>query len=201
MSEVEELEKLIEAALFMAPRPLTIFELLKITNSDLQSVKSAIKNLQNQYEQRGSWIEIVRLDKTYLMRLKPQYSDKISQFAQETELSKRALRVLAIVANHDGILQSKIVKTLGPSTYEGVAELEEKKYLVTEKKGHSKILRLSQKFKTYFGEIPVGEMRRGTREITEESPAQIKQQEKEQEKQTEQSQQPKQPEQPEQPQQ
>jgi len=153
---MEELEKLIEAALFMTAKPLTMYELIKATNSDWNSIKTAIANLQNEYIQRGSWIEIVGIGKTYVMRTKPQFADKIAPFTQETELSKKALKVLAIVANNDGIVQSRVARSVGPSAYDGVKELEEKGFLNTERKGHSKILHLSQKFKTYFGEMAVG---------------------------------------------
>jgi segregation and condensation protein B len=155
---MNELEKLIEAALFMTAKPLTVYDLIKATKAEFKDIKSAIKNLQNEYIQRDSWIEIVSTGKTYFMRLKPQYADRISSFVQETELSKKALRVLAIVANNDGILQSKVVRSIGPTAYDGVKELEEKGFIKSEKKGHSKILHLSQKFKTYFGEIAVGDI-------------------------------------------
>jgi segregation and condensation protein B len=157
---MEDLEKLIEAALFMTTKPLTIHDLMKATNSDWNSIKAAIANLQNEYVQRGSWIEVVGSGKTYLMRLKPQYADKIAPFTQEIELSKRALKVLSIVANNDGIVQSKIAKSIGPSTYGGVKELIDKGFLNAERRGHSKILKLSQKFRTYFGELAVGKISR-----------------------------------------
>ncbi len=153
---MEEVEKTIEALLFMSGRPVTIYDLLKATNADLKTIKIAIKNIQTEYEQRGSWLEIVHTDKNYLLRLKPEQTDKISSFVQETELSKRALRVLAVIAQRDGILQSKVVRMIGTTVYEGVQELTEKGYLIIDVKGHSKVLRLSQKFKQYFGEMPVG---------------------------------------------
>jgi len=155
---MEEVEKLIESMLFMSGKPVSIYDILKITDADLRTVKSAIKNLQTEYEARGSWIEIANSGKMYMMRMKPDRVDNISDFVQETELSKRALRVLSVVAQHDGVLQSKVVKTLGTTVYEGVQELAEKGYLLTEMKGNSKVLKLSHKFKEYFGEIPTGSM-------------------------------------------
>ena len=153
---MEEVEKVTEALLFMSGRPVSIYDLLKATGSDLRTIKSAIKNIQSEYGQRGSWLEIVHTDNSYLLRLKPEQTDKVSNFVQETELSKRALRVLAVIAQKDGILQSKVVRMLGTTVYDGVQELTEKGYLVVDVKGHSKALRLSHKFKQYFGEIPVG---------------------------------------------
>lgn len=151
-----DLEQKIEAALFMSSKTMSIQELQKVTGADVDSIRSAVKNLQNSYTQRGSWIEIVRVDKSFLMRLKPERTDTISSFVQETELSKRALRVLAMVAQHDGLLQSRVAKVLGGVVYEAVPELVQKGYLHTEIKGHSKVLKLTQKFRNYFGEIPIG---------------------------------------------
>lgn len=151
------LEQLVEAALFMSSRAMSLHDLMKVTGADSPSIRDAVKRLQESYSQRGSWIEVVRVDKSYLMRLKPDRTDSVSSFIQETELSKRALRVLAVVAQHDGVLQSRVVKMLGPIVYEAVPELTQKGYLHTEIKGHSKVLRLTQKFRNYFGEIPIGE--------------------------------------------
>ncbi|MEM2974091.1 MAG: SMC-Scp complex subunit ScpB [Candidatus Micrarchaeia archaeon] len=148
---IEEIEHIIEAALFMSARPLSIFDLLKLTSATLKEVKTAIQNLQRKYAANGSWIEIVKDGKSYLMRLQPSKVGKVESITQETELSKRALRVLAVVAQNDGILQSKVSKKLGSTTYDGVKELVEKGYVIAEQKGHSKILRVSNKFKTYFG--------------------------------------------------
>jgi len=154
--EQKDLEQKIEAVLFMSSRSMSIHDIEKVTGADAASIKLAIKNLQDAYSQRGSWIEFVRVEKSFLMRLKPERTDTVSSFVQETELSKRALRVLAIVAQRDGILQSRISRMLGAIVYDAVPELVQKGYIHTEIKGHSKVLKLTQKFRNYFGEIPVG---------------------------------------------
>ena len=148
---IEEIERLIEAALFMSARPLSIFDLLKLTGAAVKEIRVAVQNLQKEYSARSSWIEILREGKSYLMRLQPSKVEKVESITQETELSKRALRVLAVVAQNEGVVQSKVFRKLGSTTYEGVKELVEKGYLQTEQKGHSKILHVSNKFKTYFG--------------------------------------------------
>ena len=165
---MEEVEKLIESILFMSGKPVSVYDLLKVTDADLRTVKTAVKNLQNEYESRGSWLEVAHSGKVYMMRMKPEHVDKISDFVQETELSKRALRVLSVVAQHDGVLQSKVVKTLGSTVYEGVQELVDKDYLLSVVKGNSKVLKLSHKFKEYFGEIPLGSLP-AKREASEEA--------------------------------
>ena len=148
---MEEIERLIESALFVSGRALSIFDLLKLTGASLKEVKTAVQNLQNEYSARGTWIEITKDGKSYLMRLQPSKVERVESITQETELSKRALRVLAVVAQNEGVFQSKVFRKLGSTTYDGVKELVEKGYLITEQKGHSKILHVSNKFKTYFG--------------------------------------------------
>jgi len=154
-SNVANLEQKVEAILFMAGKSVTIMDIQKITGADLISLKQAISNLQHWYSSRKSWLEIIKVDKSYLMRLKPEFTDIVTPIVQETELSKRSLRVLAVIAKNNGVLQSKVVKMLGPSVYDAVKELTQKGYITTEVKGHSKILKLTKKFTTYFGEIPV----------------------------------------------
>jgi segregation and condensation protein B len=154
-SNVANLEQKVEAILFMAGKSVSITDIQKITGADLISLKQAISNLQHWYSSRKSWLEIIKVDKSYLMRLKPEYTDIVTPIVQETELSKRSLRVLAVIAKNNGVLQSKVVKMLGPSVYDAVKELKQKGYITTEVKGHSKILKLTKKFTTYFGEIPV----------------------------------------------
>jgi segregation and condensation protein B len=144
-------ESLIEALLFMAAKPVSISELIKATSLNLQEIKKIIDFLNEEYRKRNSWIEIVRVGKSYFMRVNPKYNENISEFVQEVELSKRALRVLALVVNNGEILQSKVVKILGP-VYDAIKELEEKKYIISEKKGHTKLLKLSERCKFYLEE-------------------------------------------------
>lgn len=152
-----ELAALLEAALFITARPLTIHELKKISTKagifSLTEIKNAIETLQRKYTEEGSWIEIAEVDGRFLMRIAPQYVDSVAELAQAAELSKPALRVLAIVAKNDGVTQARCVRTIGNSTYEGVKELVEKGFLHAKRAGRTKELWLTKKFKLYFGEI------------------------------------------------
>jgi len=144
-------KSLIEALLFMTAKPVSINELIKATSLNSYEIKNIINSLNEEYKKRDSWIEIVNIGRSYFMRVNPKYNEIISNFVQELELSKKALRVLALVVNNKEILQSKVVKILGP-VYDAVKELEEKKYIISEKKGHTKLLKLSERCKFYLEE-------------------------------------------------
>jgi segregation and condensation protein B len=61
------------------------------------------------------------------------------------------LRVLAIIAYHQPIKQSDIVKVIGNRTYEYVKELEERGLIKVEKKSRTKTLSTTPHFEDYFG--------------------------------------------------
>ena len=84
------------------------------------------------------------------MRIKSDYLGRVKQFAQEVEISKSALRTLAFISKHDGILKSDLVKKIGPIVYSDVKELKDSAFIKTQKHGRTSKLTLTDKFKKYF---------------------------------------------------
>jgi|SRR5271157_4134829 len=141
----------IEAALFMSTSPMTVRSLSKISGlNSWKLVQDRLKELQQEYEQRRSAIVISFEDGGYIMRLKPEYEAKVSGLAKEAELSRGALKTLAVIAKNDIMPQSKLAKMIGSSVYDHVKELIENDFITAEKKGRTKLLRTTKKFKDYF---------------------------------------------------
>lgn len=150
-AETLEAKSTIEAALFMSTSPMTVRTLSKISGlNSWKLVQDRLKELQQEYEQRGSAIVISFEDGGYLMRLKPEYERKVSGLAKEAELSRGALKTLAVIAKNDGMPQSKLAKMIGSSVYDHVKELIESDFITSEKKGRTKLLKTTKKFKEYF---------------------------------------------------
>jgi len=149
--EMLEAKSISEAALFMSTSPMTVRTLSIISGlNSWKLVQDKLKELQNEYEQRGSAIVISFEDGGYIMRLKPEYERKVSGLAKEAELSRGAIKTLAVIAKNDGMAQSKLVKMIGSSIYDHVKELVEKDFITAEKKGRTKMLKTTKKFKEYF---------------------------------------------------
>lgn len=149
--ETLDAKSVIEAALFMSTSPMTVRTLSKISGlNSWKLVQEKLKELQQEYEQRGSAIVISFEDGGYIMRLKPEYERKVSGLAKEAELSRGAIKTLAVIAKNDGMPQSKLVKMIGSSVYDHVKELVETQFITAEKKGRTKLLRTTKKFKEYF---------------------------------------------------
>lgn len=149
--EALDAKSTIEAALFMSTSPMTVRTLSKISGlNSWKLVQEKLKELQQEYEARGSAIVISFEEGGYIMRLKPEYERKVSTLAKEAELSRGAIKTLAVIAKNDGMNQSKLVKMIGSSTYDHVKELVESQFITAEKKGRTKVLRTTKKFKEYF---------------------------------------------------
>ncbi len=146
-------KRIIEAALFMSSKALTVQDLAKIAGiGAVGFVKEQMEGLRREYEERGSAIRIYEEPEGYMMRLLPEYELVVGQLAKEADIGKAALKVLAVISKNEGIEQSKLVKMVGSTTYEGVHELEAKGFLNSHKKGRTKALKTSKKFKEYFSE-------------------------------------------------
>ncbi len=146
-----EEKRLIEAALFISARPMSLEEFRTLTGvGALGYLKKSITELQKEYDSRGSAIEIVESGGKYLMRVKNDRIDRVKEFAQDTEISRSALRTLAFISKHDGMLKSQLVKKMGTYVYQNVKELTDAGFVKQQKAGRSSKLILTDKFRTYF---------------------------------------------------
>jgi segregation and condensation protein B len=143
--------RLIEAALFMSGREMSVPELKKLTGiASAGHVKEIVDGLREEYDSMGSSIEVFEGDNAYIMRVRDKYSGSVRQFAQDVAISKSALRTLSYIARHNGILKSEVVKRIGSAIYDDVKELVENGFIFQRKYGRSSKLFLTDKFRAYF---------------------------------------------------
>ncbi|MEM2909228.1 MAG: SMC-Scp complex subunit ScpB [Candidatus Bilamarchaeaceae archaeon] len=148
---MENEKRYIEAALFVSSKPLSLAELRTLTGiGAVGYVQKLVEELKNEYATRGSAIEILELDGKYEMRVKNEYIDRVKEFAQDAEIGHGALRVLAFISKHDGILKSEVVKRMGSQAYGYIKELVEAEFVKQQKSGRSSKLLLTEKFRRYF---------------------------------------------------
>jgi segregation and condensation protein B len=139
---------LIEAALFVAGRPLTLLELESIVGVDAD-VEDLVTSLVNEYQEKGA-LEIVQIDVNVVMQVKSAYADAVRTIAQR-DLETPVLRTLAVIAFHQPVTQSKVAEIRGNKAYGHVHELEARKLVESEPYGRTKLLRTTKAFADYFG--------------------------------------------------
>ena len=139
---------LIEAALFVAGRPLNLLDLESIARPETD-VEALVESLIEEYHAKGA-IEIVQTDEDVVMQVKAEYADAVRPIAQR-DLETPVLRTLAVIAYHQPITQSKVADIRGNKAYGHVHELEARKLVESVPHGRTRMLRTTKAFSEYFG--------------------------------------------------
>jgi segregation and condensation protein B len=153
MAEQKESEhmRLAEAALFVSGRAMGLDEIAKVLGvASLGYVKKLMENLMHDYEAGTSALTVASVGNKYALAVKAAYAGRVSELAGAPEISKPALRILAYIGRNEPIMQNSIVKAFGSSTYDHIKELSEKEFITSQRKGRTKRIETTQKFKEYF---------------------------------------------------
>ena len=143
---------LLEAALFVSDKPLTLERLSKIVGiGSEQEVKELLIRLQTDFKTDDRGVELIETPEGFEIRVKQEYRDKVARLAPFADLSDGMMRTLAIIAVKQPIRQSIIVRYQGNKSYGYVAGLEKKGLIKTEKDGRTKLITTSIDFEKYFG--------------------------------------------------
>lgn len=106
---IKEIKATIEAILFSAGRIVTEEELVLALELDKNQIEEIIKNMQEEYKERG--IEIIKIDNGYQLCSKKEYYDYIYPILDrrtKPNLSQAALETLAIIAYNPRATRAEI---------------------------------------------------------------------------------------------
>jgi len=139
----------VEAALFAAGRPLTAEELAGALGISADEIRVAVSGLREEYESRGSAMEVTERDGTYAMQLRGHYAKDAIAFAPR-ELASPVLRTLALIAYYQPVLQSDLAEMRGNKAYDHVAQLLEMGLVAKRPHRRTFLLSTTPKFAEYF---------------------------------------------------
>jgi len=144
---------LLEAALFVAGRPLDLNELCQVIGS--RSKKKAQKyadTLMQEYNMRNTALEILALkDERYVLQVKGEYTHLIQKLVNRPLLTSGPLKTLSYIAIRQPISQKRVIDVRGQHAYGHIKELKERKLIVAEKSGRTMALKTTDDFADYFG--------------------------------------------------
>jgi len=144
---------LIEAALYVAGRPLDLNELCQVIGS--RSKKKAQKyadTLVQQYNGRATALEILALkDERYVLQVKPEFTPLIKKLVNRPLLSSGPLRTLSYIAYRQPISQKRVIDIRGQHAYGHVKLLKDMGLIISERSGRSMALKTTDYFADYFG--------------------------------------------------
>lgn len=142
--------RVIEAVLFSSSQPVKISDMEVQTQLDGAIIRKALKKLQQEYDDRGSAIEVAKTGMGFSLIVREEYRPFGRQFAPK-EVPDEVLRTAAMVAYHQPILQSDLAKSLGSRVYDDVRTLHQLGLVSAKKKGQTFELATTKRFCEYFG--------------------------------------------------
>jgi segregation and condensation protein B len=151
VSPEERLLLQVEALLFAAGKPVTVHELVeRLGLRDHRPVQKAIQRLSHNYGSRRTALELRRAGEGYSLQVRSEYLPVAHQVAP-TEIPLRTLRVLALIAYHQPIRQSLLVKMIGDQAYEEVQALRGTDFIRASPRGGTLLLTTTPRFAEHFG--------------------------------------------------
>ncbi|HTT16045.1 MAG TPA: SMC-Scp complex subunit ScpB [Thermoplasmata archaeon] len=154
-SKLDDLVLEVEAVLFASGKPLSAREIATALGADdPRPVQRALRTLEETYEHRQSALEVRRVGDRYALQLQERFVPSVHSVTP-VEMAPRTLRALTLIAYHQPILQSMLVRMIGEVAYEEVQHLRGLGLVRTEPKGATLELSTTRRFAEYFG-IPSG---------------------------------------------
>jgi segregation and condensation protein B len=148
----QETKNVIEAALYVAGRPLTLKQLGSVIGTrSKRKVRRVVAALIADYTRYTGTLEVVELpDDRFALRLKPEFLSYAEQISRPPLLSAGQLKTLSYIAYHQPVLQSTVVAARGSHVYQHIRNLVTMGLITTAKRGRTKEIAVTATFLDYF---------------------------------------------------
>jgi segregation and condensation protein B len=144
--------RLLEAALYVAGRPLNLNELCSVLSTrSKRKTKRYTESLIKEYAARNTALEILELkDDRYVMQLKADFTPLVKKLVNRPLLSSGPLKTLSYIAYRQPISQKRVIQVRGQHAYGHVKLLREMGLVEAERSGRSMALKTTDYFADYF---------------------------------------------------
>jgi segregation and condensation protein B len=144
---------LLEAALYVAGRPLDLRELASVLKTrSKKRVQRTAQKLIELYITRETALEILPLEEDrYVMQLKAEYTPEVRRLSLRPMLSVGPLKTLSYIAYRQPLPQKQVIDVRGQHAYGHVKQLVDLNLISRERAGRSTLLRTTAFFADYFG--------------------------------------------------
>jgi segregation and condensation protein B len=145
--------RLLEAALYVAGRPLDLNELGSVLGTrSRKKAQRLVKTLMQEYSSRDTALEILELkDERYVLQLKADFTPLVKRFVNRPLLSSGPLKTLSYIAYRQPISQKRVIEVRGQHAYGHVKILRDMGLISAERSGRSMALKTTDYFADYFG--------------------------------------------------
>lgn len=144
---------LLEAALYVAGKPLDLNELCAVLGSrSKKNAKKLTDTLRKEYASRNTALEVLELkDERYVLQLKAEFTPLVKKLVNRPLLSSGPLKTLSYIAYRQPITQKRVIEVRGQHAYGHVKLLKDMGLIAAERSGRSMALKTTEYFADYFG--------------------------------------------------
>ncbi len=171
---MKDIKNILEAALFVAAKPLSLAELYAIVkpikSMPKKKILEILKDMENHYDEHG--IKVVeRKEGIFELKVKDEFLKHVEHLSPERDLTRAVMQTLSLVAFKNPIKQSEVIQLRGNRAYDHIKELSGKGFIRTEPSGHTNMVSITRKFLDYFGLTSQSQVKQyfSDRGVTEES--------------------------------
>ncbi len=150
-------KRILEAALFLANRPMRLDGLAALAQCDLEDAEGLLTELAEEMEASETALRLTKMEDPnklagpeYKMELKDEYVPAVANLSGNVDLNRKALRILALVAKKKRLLQSELKYYFRGDVYDAVDDLVRKGYLKAGKFKTTKELKPTPLFFEHF---------------------------------------------------
>lgn len=160
-----ELKRIIEAILFISPKPVRLKKLFrKLEGHAFEDIERSVNELKNEYNYSDRALEIVEVSGGYQIRTKVSYREWVKRFVKERDagLTRSMLETLSIVAYKQPITKREIDNFRGVDSARMMKQLLERRLIEIAGRngdlGRKIVFRTTGKFLELYGLKDIGDL-------------------------------------------
>ena len=138
----EELKPIVESLIFVSEEPITVKQLASILDGEsVENIQSACDLLTEEFNSRGSGLEIRALAGGYRITTRTEFSEYVRRYLKSqpsARLSIAALETLAVIAYKQPITIPEILEIRGVTSTSAIKTLLDRRLIVP--KGHKPVV-------------------------------------------------------------
>ena len=146
-----EVKHKIEAVLFTLGKFVSLEELGNFCEiGSVGLVKEALEELKKDYQSRRGSLEIQEHEGKVKLNIKKEFGHLTNKLLSNKEMDSPTTKTLAIIAYKQPVTQNEVIKMRGNKAYDHIKSLKENNLITAEKKGRTRLLKVTNNFYEYF---------------------------------------------------
>ncbi len=158
----DDVRRRVEAALLSSGRPVSSEELMRILRIRKSELLEAIRTIKSSYDSCGSALELLELDDSFMIRIRPELAGPARKFSGRPFLSRSMAKTLSYIAFYGPVEAKDLASKRGIVVYSQLKALERMGLVRRVERDGRRMYEVTESFYRLFNEEELKEKLRGT---------------------------------------